>query len=75
MNISSITFNYDSDNNISYIISVGGATNEINFFNGQVILDGDELDLSFILPLVQEKLANSFTKEEKENLPLELTEK
>jgi len=74
MNISSITFSYDADHKVSYTIGVGGTTDEINFFNGQVILTAEELDLSFILPLVQEKLANSFTKEEKENLPLGFTE-
>ena len=74
MNITTITINQDTERKTtSYSIAIGGTTGDVTYFSGQVILTSEELDLSFVLPLVQEKLANSFTKEE--NLPLELTEK
>lgn len=65
MNIASITFNYDAQKNvIGYIIYVDGKIGDVESFNGQVSIGKDELDLAFIKNLVQEKIGETFTKEQ-----------
>lgn len=67
MNIASITFNYDTKKQVKgYTIYVDGKAGDVQSFSGQVNIGKDELDLSFILNLVQEKIGETFTKEQPE---------
>ncbi|MDT2973437.1 hypothetical protein [Enterococcus casseliflavus] len=67
MNIASITFKYDAQKNVvGYIVYVDGKIGDVEAFNGQVTLGKDELNLAFIMNLVQKKIGEIFTKEQLE---------
>lgn len=60
MNIASITFNYDTTKTVTgYTVYIDGKMGDLQAFSGQVVLGQGELDLSYILKIVQEKIAET----------------
>ena len=51
---------------VGYIVYVDGKIGDVEAFNGQVTLGKDELNLAFIMNLVQKKIGEIFTKEQPE---------